>query len=211
MKFVSGGLMKKFLCLVLSIFLVLNRLAVAAQNVETKFTKATTKEYKQKTVSKHYDVYNLKITNKNNQPILLTTDTDVSFTLGNGAVVTSENRRTMYRHVRKRDMGRYYWFALPGAAIAGAVTGITFFIGAPIGFAIYVGMYVPTDKAVRTNVKISQDLFNENVLPIRMEPEKTYNVRVFAPKNQTIKKVTISNVSFDLDKKFDLNINTEDL
>lgn len=203
--------MKKFLCLMFSILFALNNFAVAAQNVETKFTKATPKEYKQKTVSKHYDVYNLEITNKNNQPLLLTTDTDVSFTLGNGAVVTSENRRTMYRRIRKRDMGRYYWFALPGAVIAGAVTGITFFIGAPIGFAIYVGMYAPTDKAVRTNVKISQDLFNENVLPIRMEPEKTYNVRVFAPKNQIIKKVTISNVSFDLDKKFDLNIYTEDL
>lgn len=203
--------MKKFLCLMFSILFALNNFAVAAQNVETKFTKATPKEYKQKTVSKHYDVYNLEITNKNNQPLLLTTDTDVSFTLDNGAVVTSENRRTMYRRVRKRDMGRYYWLALPGAVIAGAVTGITFFIGAPIGFAIYVGMYAPTDKAVRTNVKISQDLFNENVLPIRMEPEKTYNVRVFAPKNQIIKKVTISNVSFDLDKKFDLNINTEDL
>lgn len=72
-------------------------------------------------------------------------------------------------------------------------------------------MYAPTDKAVRTNVKISQDLFNENVLPIRMEPEKTYNVRIFAPKNQIIKKVTISNVSFDLNKKFDLDINAEDL
>lgn len=203
--------MKKLLCLMLSVLFMLNNFAVAAQNIETKFTKATKKEYKQKTVAKHYDVYNLEITNKNKQPLLLTTDTDVSFTLDNGTVITSETRRTMYRRVRKRDMGRYYWFALPGAVIAGAVTGITFFIGAPIGFAICVGMYAPTDKAVRTNVKISQDLFNENVLPIRMEPEKTYNVRIFAPKNQIIKKVTISNVSFDLNKKFDLDINAEDL
>lgn len=121
--------MKKLLCLMLSVLFMLNNFAVAAQNIETKFTKATKKEYKQKTVAKHYDVYNLEITNKNKQPLLLTTDTDVSFTLDNGTVITSETRRTMYRRVRKRDMGRYYWFALPGAVIAGAVTGITFFIG----------------------------------------------------------------------------------
>ncbi len=203
--------MKKCLCVLLSMFFSLNNFVFASDLIKTGITKTSQKEFKQKTVAKHYDIYDIDITNKNKQALMLTTDTELLFTLDDGTIVTSENRRTQYRKVRKRDMGRYYWFAIPGALIAGGVTGITFFIGAPIGFAIYVGMYAPTDKAVRTNVKISQSMFNDNVIPIRMEPETTYKARVFVPKKLKVKKITISNVSFDLEKKFDLVIDTEDL
>lgn len=203
--------MKKFLSILLSILFSTNSLVFANDSVLTSMTKTSQQDFKQKTVAKRYNVYDISITNNNKQALMLTTDTEVLFTLDDGTVVTSENRRAQYRKVRKRDIGRYYWFAMPGAIIAGGITGITFFIGAPIGFAIYVGMYAPTDKAVRTNVKISQCMFNENVVPIRMEAGTTYNARIFIPKKLKIKNVIISNVSYDLDNKFDLVMNAEDL
>ena len=203
--------MKKFISFLMLNLFIFNNAVLANDTVQAKFTQISKDEYKQKTVAKHYKVYNTEIKNNGTKPILLTTDTKVLFTLDDDTVVASDNRRTQYRNVRKRDMGRYYWLGIPGAIIAGGVTGITFFIGAPIGFAIYVGMYAPTDKAVRTNVKISQDLFAQNKLPIRMEPNQIYNVRIFAPKEFNIKKMTISNVSYDLNNKFDIIIKAEDL
>ena len=181
------------------------------KNVEACFVETPVKEYKQKTVKKHYKVYDLSITNKNTNPLLLTTNSEILFIQNDGTVIKSDDRRKIYRKSRKKDIGRYYSFALPGAIIAGGITGITFFIGAPIAAAVYVGMYLPTDKAVRTNVKISQDMFNTIILPIRMEKDKNYKTRVFIPKNIEFRKVVISNVSFDLKEMYDLTIEGQKL
>lgn len=72
-------------------------------------------------------------------------------------------------------------------------------------------MYLPTDKAVRNNVKISQDIFDTNILPIRMESKKDYKTHMFVPKKIEIKKIIITNVSFDLKEMFDLAIEAQNL
>ena len=108
-------------------------------------------------------------------------------------------------------MGRYYGLALPGALIAGGVTGITLFIGAPIGAAIYVGMAAPTDKAVRGNVKISQDLYAKYDMPVRIEPNTDYEVRLLLPNDVRVKELKITNTSFDMKKMYDLTIPVEEL
>lgn len=158
------------------------------------------KEYKYKTVLKHYTPYRLTMTNNNSKPVLLSANTEVHFILGEDSEIISQSRRDIYRASRKRDMGRYYWLALPGAVIAGGITGITFFLGAPIAALVAVGMYVPTDKAVRTNVDIAQDLHKIHDMPIRIEPGKTYEVTLLAPKKWEVEKVKITNVSYDLKK-----------
>ena len=94
--------------------------------------------------------------------------------------------------------------ALPGSVIGAAITGITFFIGAPLGAAIAVGMYLPTDKAVRNNVKIAQDLNVNKDLPIRFEPQKTYEIRILAPNDLNIKAVKITNASFDMKQMYNM-------
>lgn len=180
-------------------------------NIEASFYKTPFSEYKQKTVNKHYDVYNISITNKSKKPILLTSDTEVSFVLSNGSIIKSKNRRTIYRNSRKKDIGRYYTFALPGAIIAGGITGMTFFLGSPIAAGVYAGMYLPTDKATRTNVKISQDIFNTNSVPIKFEQDKTYNMHIYAPKGSKIKEIVFSNASFDLKEMFELRVKEQNL
>ena len=203
--------MRKIFCIIFCLFFSMNNVVFASHNISTSLSSISKEVYDQKTVSKHYNVYNLKITNNDEKPLLLTTQSEILFTLDNGNVVKSENRRTQYRKVRKRDIGRFYWLSIPGAFIAGGITGITLFVGAPIGALVYIGMQAPADKAVRTNVKISQDIFNNNILPIRMEKGKTYNTTVYIPKKLNVKNVTISNVSFDLKDKFDLVMDVEEL
>ena len=142
---------------------------------------------------------------------MLSSETEIAFELNDGTIVKSESRRNIYRKTRKRDVGRYYWFALPGAIIAGGITGITFFIGAPIAALVAIGMYAPTDKAVRTNVKISQDLYKNNQLPIRIESNKDYIVRFLIPKHLDIKNIIITNVMLDSSKNYELKIVPEEL
>lgn len=178
-------------------------------NVETDFQKISPSEYKQKTVKKLYDVYNVQVTNKSKKPILLSSDSEVYFILSNNSTIKSENRRTIYRKTRKKDIGKFYSFSLLGAIISGGITGITFFIGSPIAAAIYVGMNLPADRAVRANVKISQDLFNSKSLPIKFEKDETYNLLFFVPKGLPVKEIMISNVSFDFENMFDLKIKAE--
>ena len=182
-----------------------------ALNIETDFHKIPYKEYKQKTVNKHYDVYDIVFVNKSKRPILLSSDTELSFILSNGSVVKSENRRRIYRRTRKKDIGRYYSFSLPGALLAGGITGITFFLGAPIAAAVFMGMNIPADKAARTNVKISQDMFNTRAIPNKFEKDKTYNIIIYAPKGLDIKEFVLSNASYDLQEMFDLRIKAKTL
>ena len=205
--------MKKIITAFLLSNLLLNG-AFAADvmpNVKTEMIELTKKEYKHKTVLKHYTPYTLKLKNTNGKPILLSANTEVDIVTLDGKVIKSDSRRTQYRKSRKRDMGRYYGLALPGAINAGGVTGITLFIGAPIGAAIYVGMAAPTDKAVRGNVKISQDLYAKYDMPVRIEPNTDYEVRLLLPNDVRVKELKITNTSFDLKKMYDLTIPVEEL
>ena len=205
--------MKNFgIICILSLAIVANTaFADPIENVEAVFSKVSSSEYNQKTVNKHYNVYNVAVMNKNNKPILLSSDTEVSFVLSDGTIIKSEDRRKIYRKTRKRDIGRYCSFALPGAIIGGGITGITFFIGAPIGAAIFMGMYIPTDKAVRTNVQISQDIFNTSSVPIKFEKDKTYNMHIYTPKSLDINEIIFSNVSFDLNNMYELRVKAKTL
>ena len=204
--------MKKILSSFLAIILLSNGVfAATIKNIEASFTKIPDSEYQFKTVKKHYKAYKANIKNVDTKPVLMSSLSKITFITPDNQHYISQNRRTLYRKSRKRDMGRYYWFALPGAIIAGGITGITFFIGAPLGAAIYVGMYLPTDKAVRTNVKISQEIFNQYPLPIRLEPQKDYTILILAPKDIKIDKIVISNMSYDLKNMYDLEIREKDL
>ncbi len=205
--------MKKILCGLMLSILCLNTAAFAKEipNVSAVMTEIDAKEYKHKTVRKHYNVYNLKITNKNTKAVLLSSDTEVSFISDYQDDVTSATRREQYRNSRKRDMGRYYGIALPGALLSGCITVATLFIGSPVAAAVFAGMYLPTDKAVRTNVAISQDLFAENALPIRFEPNQTYNVRVLVPNDIDVNGIVFSNVSYDLKEMYELHAKVEEL
>ena len=184
---------------------------ISMQNINSLVKKLPECEYRQKTVLKKYYPLDVVITNNNAKAVLLSSNTEVDLVLKDGSILKSESRRNLYRHSRKRDMGRYYGIAIPGALIAGGVTGITFGLGAPLGAAIFIGMCLPVDKAVRTNVKISQDLFKGAQLPIRLEPEKTYNVRMLIPQYAEIKQIVISNTSFDMKKMYEIRIPVEAL
>lgn len=205
-------LQRKYLSLFIIFVLACNGvLAETIKDMDASFKTIPQGEYKHKTVKKHYRMYDVRIKNNGKKPVLLSSSSEVIFVSTLGQQEVSPSRRTIYRKSRKRDIGRYYWFALPGAIIAGGITGITFFLGAPIGAAVYVGMYLPTDKAVRNNVRISQEIFNTKALPIRLEPQKEYFLLIPAPKNIEVKKIVITNVSYDLNKQYDLEIREESL
>ncbi len=208
--------MKKFFAILLTVILIgFAELCYAESeslpNVTAVVKTISKEEYKHTTVWKKFIPLEIAITNNNNEPVLLSSNTEVDFLLSDNTSIKSASRRNMYRRSRKKDIGRYYSFAIPGSIIAGGVTGITFGLGAPLGAGIMVGMYVPTDKACRTNVAISQDIFKEYMLPIRMEPASTYNVRMLIPKKQSVKEITITNTSFDMKKMYDLKIPVEAL
>lgn len=179
------------------------------QNVNVSVLRLDEKQYKHKTVLKHYIPYSLSLNNMSDKPIMLTSSSELEMILWDGTVIKSPTRRELYRHSRKRDMGRYYGLAIPGAIIAGGITGITFFIGAPVAAAVYIGMYLPCDKAVRSNVKISQDLYTSNKMPIRLENGKDYDIRLLLPKKLDVKKVFITNVTYDMKKMYDIKIPVE--
>ena len=191
--------------------------AIAAENLPNtsiqvkNFEKTTTKKdkYKQKTVLKYYIPYEATITNNNKSPIMLNADSAVELVLADGSTIQSQSRRDIYRRSRKRDMGRYYWFAIPGALVAGGVTGITFFIGAPLGALIAIGTLEPTNKAVRANVDISQQMYKTKDLPIRFEPAKTYTVNFYIPKKADVTAVKINNLSLNNKKDYEMVIPIE--
>ena len=150
-------LQRKYLSLFIIFGLACNGvLAETIKDMDASFKTIPQGEYKHKTVKKHYRMYDVRIKNNGKKPVLLSSSSEVIFVSTLGQQEVSPSRRTIYRKSRKRDIGRYYWFALPGAIIAGGITGITFFLGAPIGAAVYVGMYLPTDKAVRNNVRLQE-------------------------------------------------------
>lgn len=191
----------------------LPKIGLSAKNLTSIQTQESEKskkkkKYRYKTVLKYYTPYEVEITNKNTVPVLLNAETDIDFIREDKGVLKAQSRREIYKRTRKRDMGRYYGFALPGAAIAGGITGITLFIGAPLGAMIAVGTYEPTNKAVRANVDISQEMYNTGDLPIRFEPGKTYPVRFYLPKNENITAIRINNLTLDKNTKtYELVIN----
>ena len=177
-------------------------------NVKADDNGKVKRKYKYKTVLKYYIPYEIQITNNNTKPVLLSANTDIDLILEDDSEIKSQSRREIYKRTRKRDMGRYYGIALPGAIIAGGITGITFFIGAPLGALIAVGTFEPTNKAVRGNVDISQEMYNTGDLPIRLEHQKTYTVHFYVPKKENVKAIRINNMTLDNGKKiYELVIN----
>lgn len=205
--------MKKIISVLLLSNLLFNSVFASEimPNINSGMVELTKKEYKNKTVLKHYTPYTLKLKHTNDKPILLSANTEVDLVTLDGKVIKSDSRRTQYRNSRKRDMGRYYWLGIPGAIIAGGLTGITLFLGAPIAAGIYVGMMAPTDKAVRGNVKISQDLYANYDMPIRIEPNTDYEIRLLLPNDVKVKELKITNTSFDMNKMYDITIPVEEL
>ncbi len=180
-------------------------------NIETNFRKVSPEEYDQKTVSKHYNIYEAYVKNNNYRDLLLSSDSEVFFNLRDNTNIKSENRRKIYKKVRKKDIGRFCVFSMPGAIIAGGITGFTFFLGAPIAAAVYVGMQLPTAKAVRANVKISQDLYNRYKIPIKFEEGVEYKILFFVPKDKDLQEIVISNVFFEQGKTQNLMIKAQQL
>lgn len=217
-------MIKKLLSLLMLFsFLIINSTAFSAESLPYVNTKVKNlknvkaddngkvkrkDKYKYKTVLKYYIPYEIQITNNNTKPVLLSTDTDIDLILEDDTEIKSQSRREIYKRTRKRDMGRYYGIALPGAIIAGGITGITFFIGAPLGALIAVGTFEPTNKAVRGNVDISQEMYNTGDLPIRLEPKKTYPIHFYIPKKENVKAIRINNMTIENGKKiYELVIN----
>lgn len=211
-------MIKKVISTVLIALMLSNPLVYAAENlpnIKTEVTKLKLseadldksadqenkkKQYKYKTVLKRYIPYEAKITNNNKIPVLLNTNTDIDLLLEDGSYIKSDTRRDIYKLTRKKDIGRYYGIAIPGAIVAGVVTVITLFIGTPLGALIAVGTMEPTNKAVRGNVDIAQELYKYKDLPIRLDAGKSYNVNFYIPKNEYISAIRINNLNLEKNK-----------
>ncbi len=207
--------MKNGLIYLLALFFLSSNVCYALENdylpnISSEIKSLSKEEYRHKTVLKHYKPYEITITNNNSKPVLLSSNSEVYYLLSNDDVLKSESRRSIYRHSRKRDIGRSV-FVVPGSLLAGAVIGATFGLGTPLALGIIIGTMAPATKAVRANVDISQDLMNEYMLPIRFEPKETYKVRMLVPKDIVIKQIDIMNVSFDMKKMYDMKIPVEAL
>lgn len=203
----------------ISLFFVFSIIALplrsfAAENIPNMNTqiknledsKIKKEKYKYKTVLKYFIPYEAVIINNNKSPLTLTTESEVEFITADGSIIKSLSRREIYKRTRKRDIGRYYSVTLPGAAIAGGITGITFFILAPVGVLIAAGTFETTNKAVRTNVDISQEIYKSADLPIRFETSKSYPVRFYIPKKIDVKAIRITNLSLDNKNGYELVI-----
>lgn len=208
-------MIKKVIATFLITLMLSNPLVYAAENlpnIKTEVTKLKLSEadieenanpdnkknqYKYKTVLKRYIPYEVKITNNNKTPVLLNANTDIDLLLEDGSYIKSDTRRDIYKLTRKKDIGRYYGIAIPGAIAAGVVTVITLFIGTPLGALIAVGTMEPTNKAVRGNVDIAQELYKTKDLPIRLEAGKSYNVNFYIPKNEYISAIRINNLNLE--------------
>lgn len=201
-------MMNKLVVKILIILFSLNQCVFAEnlKNISSNVKNLSNENYNEKTVLKYYTPYEVQIKNSNNYPVLLTTNSEIELILEDGTILKSQSRRDLYKRTRKRNMGRYYGLGIPGAIIGGGVTGITLFIGAPIGAAIMIGMYVPVDKAVRSNVKISQELYNTYTLPLRFDSNQTYPVRFYLPKNIEVKTIRITNVAVSENKVGEIEI-----
>lgn len=211
-------MIKKVITTFLITLMLSNPLVYAAENlpnIKTEVTKLKLSEadieestnsdnkknqYKYKTVLKRYIPYEVKITNNNKTPVLLNANTDIDLLLEDGSYIKSDSRRDIYKLTRKKDIGRYYGIAIPGAIAAGVITGVTFFIASPLGALIAVGTLEPTNKAVRGNVDIAQELYKNKDLPIRLEAGKSYNVNFYIPKNEYISAIRINNLNLDKNK-----------
>lgn len=179
-------------------------------NIDFSVKKLSEKSYPQKTVRKHYIPYLASITNNNGQPLLLSTNTELELVSDDGESIISENRRSLYRSSRKRDMGRYYTVTMPTSVMAWAIVGLTFGIAIPAAAVIHFVGEIPANKAVKTNVGIAQDLYSDKQLPIRFEPNKSYDVLFLLPKAKNIKGLKITNVTFDNETMFDMIIPLEE-
>ena len=203
--------MRKVFSILLALNIVFFNLGVTAiadqeMLVRAEFVQVLPSDYKNSNVTDKYKVYNMFIHNVSMHPLLLASDSELFFVLNDGTVFKSETRRQLYKNVKTNEMGKYRFFAKPGAFIANVVTWVTFSLAAPLGVGILIGTSAPAEKAAAENVNISQELFNRNCLPIKLDPDSQYNVRVLVPKKFDIDEIVITNISFDLVNMYELRI-----
>lgn len=197
--------MKKFLSLFLLIsFLSLNNSVCAANNIKIYADRVD--GYNFKTVSKHYVPYMLTIVNNDKDTVYFSSKSEVKFENEAGVVHSLVDESAFYKKVRKREVGRYFWIALPCAAIGGFITGASFFILTIPGIGIAVGGSFPYMNAMKYNAKLGQDFYIDNALPLNLEHKQVKNAYVFIPKKENPKKIIITNLYQNKSKPFDVEI-----
>lgn len=212
--------MKFYITLFLSILFLLQPCAVLAEGNKIKEIKdfevevklQTKDQYQFKKVNQKYDSYLITFTNKNDKALLLTTGTSLEFITKDNQELISESRREIYRKTRSKDVGKYFGFALPSSAIAGGIIGLTFGLGTPVAIGVIILGCMPTKKANMMNSEFANDLYIARKLPLRMNPNETYQIRVLVPKQTPIKSIVFTNLVFENDKsstKYNLRLPVE--
>lgn len=212
--------MKFFITLLLSIIFLFQPCVVLADGNKAKDIKdfeveiklQTKDQYPYKKVLKKYDPYLVTFTNKSNKTLLLTTNTSLEFVTKDNQELVSESRREIYRKTRSRDVGKYCGFALPSSAIAGGIIGLTFGLGIPVAIGVVILGFMPAKRASMMNSDFANDLYSARKLPLRMNPNETYQIRVLAPKQISIQSIVFTNLVFENDKsntKYNLRLPVE--
>jgi hypothetical protein len=194
--------MKKLTALLIIIaFLTQNAVfAIAPATIKTldvSIKRQSKEQYPYKKVLKNYDPYLITITNNGKTPLLITTSTTFHFELRDGTEQQVSSRRDLYRKVRYRDIGRNYWIGTPCDLLAGAVIGATFGLGIPVGIGLIIIGHKPAFNAAAKNSEIGKDLYEVRKIPLRFEPDETYLVRVFIPKETLINKVILTDLVYE--------------
>lgn len=180
---------------------------ISSEKFDLRVSKQDKKQYAFKKVNKKYDTYLITIENKNKLPALISSDTEVILTDVSG-ISQNLKRSDVYQKTRSRDVGKSCAFALPSSFIAGGIIGFTFGLGTPVALGVLVIGCKPSENAQKINNEFAQNIYRGQKLPLRIEPEQIYQVRVFTPKKSNFEKITITNLSSEsnFEKKFNLEI-----
>lgn len=196
--------MKKiFAAVVLFCFLFLQN-SVFASNIKIYADKVD--GYPMKTVTKKYTPYSLTMVNNDKETVYFSAKSEVKYETEAGELKTLLDDEAFYKKVRKREVGRYFWVALPSAAIGGFITGASFFLLVIPGIGIALAGSLPSASAVKYNSKLAQDFYVDNGMPLNLDAGSVKNIYVFLPKTENVKKIIITNVSTKNSKQFDLEI-----
>lgn len=161
-----------------------------------------------KTILKHYHPYYIGMVNNNDKPVYFNSKTEIKYLSSDGKEYIFPDNKLVYKKVRKKDVGRYCWIALPSALIGGALIGITFGLCLIPGIGIAVAGFFPSLQAAKYNSKVASNIYIENKIPLSLEPKQYQAMYVFLPKKQNIvvDKIIITNLTLKDSKTFDLTI-----
>lgn len=196
--------MKKiFSVLILLCFLFIQNVVYAR---DIKIYADRIDDYSMKTVTKKYIPYSLTMVNNDKDTLYFSAKSEVKYETESGEIKALLDDEDFYKKVRKREVGRYFWVALPSAAIGGFITGASFFLLAIPGIGIAIAGNIPYINAIKYNSKIAQDFYIDNGIPLNLNSGNVKNTYVFLPKDENVKKIIITNVSTKNSKQFDLEI-----